>query len=147
MGYTPHTFETPYGGKSIYMSLGATLTVSQDSPTDVDTNTVVLAQRFNDESKGVYSLAGLASPTELKLTVSHEIGSKLEKRHLARIDHTKADSITGDLRTFSVYVVLVDPAGTAFSNAEKLIDSFRLIDFLIEGGSGANLTALLNSET
>jgi len=130
------------------MSFGASVSLSQDSPTDVDTNLQVFTQRFTDESKGVYSISGLTSPTEIKLTVSHETGSQGEKRHLARYDHTKADTITGALRTFSAYIVLVDPVtGTAFSAAEKLQGAYRLIDFLIEGGAGANLTALLNSET
>jgi len=129
------------------MSFGTSLSLSQDSPTDVDTNLQVFAQRFNDESKSVYSIAGLTSPAEIKLTISHEIGSQLEKRHLARYDHTKADSITGALKVFSVYLVAVDPNATAFSATEKLQACYRLIDFLIEGGAGANITALLNSET
>lgn len=129
------------------MAFGSSLSLSQDSPTDVDTTLAVYALRFNDESKGVYSVAGLTSPTELKLTISHEIGSKQEKRHLARIDYTKADTITGDLRVFSAYVVIVDPVGTAFSASDKKTTVFQLVDLLIEGGAGANITALLNSET
>jgi len=129
------------------MALGTELYLSQDTPTEVDTNLNTFALRYNDESKGVYSVPGLTSPVELKVTVSHETGSKGEKRHLARYDHTKADSITGELRVFSCYFVMVDPIGTAFSNTEKLQGVFRLIDMLIEGGAGGRITALLNSET
>jgi hypothetical protein len=129
------------------MAFGTSLALSTDSPSDADTNTQAFVLRFNDESKGVYSVAGLTSPEELKLTISHEVGSKGEKRHLARVDHTKADSITGALITITAYLVFVDPIGTAFSETLKKALVYRLIDLLIEGGAGAPISALLNSET
>jgi hypothetical protein len=127
------------------MSLGATLTLSKDSATDVDTNTAVYALRAADLDKSVFSVSGLTLPNEQKMTVSHETAKAGEQRHLVRLDRTVVDAF-GVPATVSVYMVIVRPPNTAVTNAICLEEVNRLIDFLIEGGSNANVTAVLNSE-
>jgi hypothetical protein len=128
------------------MSIGASLTLSKDSATDVDTNTVVYALRAADLQRSEFSVAGLTLPSEQKLTVSHDTGKNEEQRHLIRLDRTEVDAY-GVPATVSVYTVIVRPANTAITNAIILEEVNRLVDFLIEGGSNANVTAVLNSET
>jgi hypothetical protein len=127
------------------MSLSPTQALSKDSATDVDTNTVTYAQRFADESKSVFSVAGLTLPNEKKMTVSHETGKAGEQRHLVRLDRTEVDAY-GVPATVSVYIVIVRPPNTALTNAIILEEVNRLVDFLIEGGSNANVVAILNGE-
>lgn len=127
------------------MSLATTQTLSKDSATDVDTNTVVYAQRFGDQNKSVFSVSGLTAPIEKLLTVSHETGKAGEQRHLIRLDRTEVDAF-GVPATVSVYIVIVRPLNTALTNAIILEEVNRLVDFLIEGGSNANVVAVLNGE-
>lgn len=127
------------------MSLGTSLTLSKDSPTDVDTNTVVFDLRAADINRSEFSVAGLTLPAERKLIVSHETGKGGEQRHLVRIDDTVVDALLVPA-TMSMYMVIVRPPNTAVTNALILENVYRLIDFLIEGGAGANITKVLNSE-
>lgn len=127
------------------MSLGTSLTLSKDSATDVDTNTAVFDLRAADLSRSEYSVAGLTLPSERKLTVSHDTGKGGEQRHLVRIDDTVVDANLVPA-TMSVYIVIVRPPNTAVTNALLIENVNRLVDFLIEGGSNANVTKILNSE-
>lgn len=127
------------------MALGASLTLSKDTATDVDTNTNVYSLRAADIGRSEFSVAGLTLPNEKKLTVSHEIGKSLEQRHLVRLDRTEVDAY-GVPATVSTYVVIVRPSNTAITAAICIEEVNRLVDFLIEGGSNANVTAILNNE-
>lgn len=127
------------------MSLGSTLTLSKDCPTDVDTNTLVYALKAADLGKSQFSVAGLTKPNAQELTVSHDTGKSGEERHLIRMDRTAVDAF-GVPATVSVYTVIVRPPNTAITNAIILEEVNRMIDFLIEGGSNANVTAVLNGE-
>jgi hypothetical protein len=127
------------------MALGASLTLSKDSATDVDTNTSVFALRAADLNRSEYSVAGLTLPNERKLTVSHEETKDGTLRHLVRIDETVVDAVLVPA-TGSVHVVFTRPKNTAVTNALMIELCNRLVDFLVEGGSNANVTALLNRE-
>ncbi|DAD51792.1 coat protein [ssRNA phage Gerhypos.1_21] len=127
------------------MALAATQALSKDSPTDVDTNTVSYALRAADLGRSEFSVAGLTLPSAKKLTVSHETGKAGEERHLVRLDRTEVDAF-GVAATVSTYVVIVRPSNTAITAAICIEEVNRLIDFLIEGGSNANVTAILNNE-
>lgn len=127
------------------MSLGASLSLSKDSATDVDTNLAVYALRAADLNRSEFSVAGLTLPVEQKLAVSHEKGKASEQRHLIRFDRTAVDAY-GVAATVSVYLVIVRPANTAITNAIVLEEVNRMVDFLIEGGSNANVVAVLNNE-
>lgn len=128
------------------MAIGSSLTLSKDTATDVDTNTVVYALRAADLAKSVFSVAGLTLPAEKKITVSHETGKGGEERHLVRLDRTEVDAELVPA-TVSTYIVIVRPPSTAITNAICIEEVNRLVDFLIEGGSNANVTAILNNET
>lgn len=127
------------------MALGATLSLSKDTPTDVDTNLTVFAQRFADSDHSEYSVSGLTLPAEKVLTVSHTTGKGGEQRHLVRIDRTEVDAALVPA-TASFYVVFVRPPSTALTNAifKEIVN--QLVDFLIEGGTNANVDAILNGE-
>lgn len=127
------------------MSLATSQTLSKDSATDVDTNTVVYALRAADIGRSEFSVAGLTLPQVKKLTISHEVGKSDEERHLVRLDRTEVDAF-GVAATVSVYMVIVRPSNTAITAAICIEEVNRLIDFLIEGGSNANVTAILNNE-
>jgi len=127
------------------MALAVTQVLSKDSPTDVDTNTVTYALRAADLGRSEFSVAGLTLPIEKKLTISHEVGKSSEERHLVRLDRTEVDAY-GVAATISTYVVIVRPSNTAITAAICIEEVNRLIDFLIEGGSNANVTAILNNE-
>lgn len=127
------------------MSLGTSLTLSKDPATDVDTNTVVYTLRAADLGRSEFSVAGLTLPAEKKLTISHEKGKSLEERHLVRLDRIEVDAF-GVSATVSTYVVQVRPSNTAITAAICLEEINRLIDFILEGGSNANWTAILNNE-
>jgi hypothetical protein len=127
------------------MAIGASLTLSKDSATDVDTNTAVFDLRAADQSRSEYSVAGLTYPVQKKLTVSHEETKDGVLRHLVRIDETAVDAQLVPA-TASAYLVIVRPANTAITNALILENVNRLVDFLIEGGANANVTKLLNRE-
>jgi hypothetical protein len=128
------------------MAIGASLSLSKDSATDVDTNLAVYALRAADLQRSEFSVAGLTLPVEQKLTVSHDTGKSGEQRHLVRFDRTAVDAY-GVAATVSVYTVIVRPSNTAITNAIILEEVNRMVDFLIEGGSNANVTAVLNNET
>jgi hypothetical protein len=128
------------------MALGSSLTLSKDTATDVDTNTTVFVLRAADLDQSVYSKAGLTSPAESKLTVKHETGKGGEGRHLIRHDRTEVDANLVPA-TASVYLNIIRPPSTAITNAILLEMVNMLVDFLVEGGSNANVTAILNSET
>lgn len=127
------------------MALGTSLSLSKDPATDVDTNLAVFDLRAADLAKSEYSVAGLTLPSERKLTVSHDTGKGGEQRHLVRIDDTVVDANLVPA-TMSVYIVIVRPPSTAVTNALLIENVNRLVDFLIEGGSNANVTKILNSE-
>jgi hypothetical protein len=127
------------------MGLATTQALSKDSATDVDTNTVTYSQRYADADKSVFSVSGLTPPNEKKLTVSHETGKAGEERHLIRLDRTEIDGF-GVPGTVSTYVVIVRPPNTALTNAVCKEEVNRLVDFLIEGGTNANVDAVLNKE-
>jgi len=127
------------------MALGTSLSLSKDSATDVDTNLSVYALRAADLGQSQYSVAGLTLPAEKLLSVSHQTGKNSEQRHLVRLDRTEVDAF-GVSATISVYIVIVRPANTAITNAIVIEEVNKLVDFLIEGGSNAFVTAILNSE-
>lgn len=128
------------------MSLSTPQALSPNSATDVDTNTESYVLRASDIAKSIFSVAGLTLPNEKKLSVSHETGKGGEERHLIRLDRTEVDANLVPA-TVSVYMVIVRPPSTAITAAICIAEVNKLIDFLIEGGSNANVTALLNSET
>lgn len=127
------------------MSLGTSLSLSKDSATDVDTNLAVYDLRAADLDKSEYSVAGITPPSEKVLTISHETGKGGEARHLMRLDRTEVDAY-GVAATVSTYVVIVRPPSTALTNAICIEEVNRLVDFLVEGGSNANVTKVLNNE-
>jgi len=127
------------------MALGTTQSLSKDTATDVDTNLAVYALRAADLGRSEFSVAGLTLPSEKKLTVSHETGKGGEQRHLVRLDRTEVDAY-GVAATVSTYVVIVRPPNTAITVAICIEEVNRLVDFLIEGGTNANVTAILNNE-
>jgi hypothetical protein len=127
------------------MALGTSLSLSTDTPTDVDTNLRVYAQRFVDSDHSEYSVSGLTLPNEQELTIGHTIGKGGEQRHVVRLNETVVDAF-GVPGTVSVYNNIIRPPNTAITNTviKKLV--YQLIDLLIEGGAGANIDAVLNGE-
>jgi hypothetical protein len=127
------------------MSLANPLTLSEDSASDVDTNTSAYDLRAADLDKSVYSVAGLTLPAEKTLTISHQTGKSGELRHMVRIDEIVVDANLVPAMS-SVYVVIVRPQNTAVTNALIIKNVNRLVDFLVEGGGNANVTKVLNRE-
>jgi hypothetical protein len=127
------------------MSFSTPQSLSKDTATDVDTNLTSFVLRAADSGKSVFSVAGLTLPNEKLLTISHETDSKGNERHLVRIDRTEVDTLLVPA-TVSAYVVIVRPPSTAITNAICLEVVNQLVDFLVEGGTNANVTALLNNE-
>lgn len=127
------------------MAFSTPQSLSKDTATDVDTNLTSFVLRAADSGKSVFSVAGLTLPNEKLLTISHETDSKGNERHLVRIDRTEVDTLLVPA-TVSVYAVIVRPPSTAITNAIILEVVNQLVDFLIEGGTNANVTALLNNE-
>lgn len=127
------------------MALGSTQTLSKDTATDVDTNTTVYTLRAADLGKSIFSVAGLTLPSAKTFKVSHEAGKSGEERHQVRLDRTEVDAMLVPA-TGSVYLVIVRPLSTAITNAILIEEVNKLVDFLVEGGSNANVTAILNSE-
>lgn len=127
------------------MALATTQSLSKDTATDVDTNLTVFNLRAADLGKSIFSKPGLTLPEEETLTISHEKGKGGEERHLVRIDLTKIDALLVPA-TVSVYLVIVRPPSTAITNAVIIEEVNKLVDFLVEGGSNANVTAILNNE-
>lgn len=129
------------------MSLGTSLSLSKDPATDVDTNLSVYDRRGGENlSTCTYSVAGMTPPAEFLMTISHETGKKNgEARHLVRFDRTEVDAY-GVPATVSTYVVQVRPPSTALTNAICIEEVNKLVDFVIEGGTNANWTKVLNDE-
>jgi hypothetical protein len=127
------------------MSFTSPQTLSKDTATDVDTNTVAYALRYADANASVFSVSGLTLPNEKKLKIGHEVGKGGEERHQVRLDRTEVDAF-GVPATLSVYQIIVRPPSLAITNAIVIEEVNRLVDFMIEGGSNANVTALLNNE-
>lgn len=127
------------------MAFSTPQSLSKDTATDVDTNLTSFVLRAADSGKSVFSVAGLTLPNEKLLTISHETDSKGNERHLVRIDRTEVDTLLVPA-TVSVYAVIVRPPSTAITNAIILEGVNQLVDFFIEGGTNANVTALLNNE-
>lgn len=127
------------------MSIGTSLTLSKDTPTDVDTNTVVYDLQAADAGQSSFSVAGLTPPASKVVTISHQTGKSGEARHLVRLDRTEVDAF-GVPATISTYVVIVRPPSSALTNAIAIEEVNRLIDFLIEGGANGNVTKVLNNE-
>lgn len=127
------------------MSISTPQALSKDSPTDVDTNLTNYVLRAADVGKSEFSVAGLTLPASKILSISHQTTSKGNERHLVRLDRTEVDALLVPA-TVSTYVVIDRPPSTAITNAIILEEVYKLIDFLIEGGVGANVTALLNNE-
>jgi len=136
----------PYMGRSIHMSIGTSLALSIDSATDVDTNTVTFALQAADIGKSIFSQAGLTPPIEDLLTISHDTDKAGNRRHLIRRDQTLPNSITGIPATASVYLVVVHPNVSQFTNAVIGNITNTLVDFVVEGGALANLIKVLNNE-
>jgi hypothetical protein len=135
----------PFLGEGQPTSIGTSLALSKDSATDVDTNLVTFDLRAADLSKSEYSVAGLTKPAERKLTISHETTKAGVLRHLVRIDDTVVDALLVPA-TMSIYFNIVRPPNTAITNALLIENVNRLVDFLIEGGTSANVTKILNQE-
>lgn len=128
------------------MALAASQSLSKDSATDVDTNLTVFVAQAQDLNQSVFSVAGLTLPAQKLLTVSHEVGKNGEQRKLVKIDRTEVDALLVPA-TFSAKLTIVRPASTAITNAICIEVINQLIDFLIEGGANANVTAILNGES
>jgi hypothetical protein len=128
------------------MSLGSSQSLSKDTATDVDTNLSVYVLRAADLGQSMFSVAGLTLPAAKILSVSHQVGKGGEERHLIRLDRTELDSLLVPA-TVSVYMVIVRPPSAAITNAIILEEVNKLVDFCVEGGANANVTAVLNSET
>lgn len=135
---------TPYG-EELLMSLTSPQALSKDSATDVDTNLTSYTLRFADSGQSVFSVAGLTPPMEKKLTIGHTSGKNGEDRHLVRLDRTEVDALLVPA-TVSVYFNIIRPPSTAITNAIILELVNQLVDFLVEGGANANVTAILNGE-
>lgn len=132
-------------GEGSFMALGTSLSLSTDTPTDVDTNLRVYVNRFVDSDNSEYSVAGLTLPNQQLLRRADTVGKGGEQRKLTRLDETVVDAF-GVAATASVYLNIVRPPNTAVTNTviKKLV--YQLIDLLIEGGAGANIDAILNGE-
>ncbi len=127
------------------MSLGTSQTLSKDSATDVDTNTVVYDLQAADAGSSKFSVAGITPPSAKEMSVSHQTGKSGEARHLVRLDRTEVDAY-GVPATVSTYVVQVRPPNSALTNAICIEEVNRLVDFIIEGGVNANWVKILNNE-
>jgi hypothetical protein len=127
------------------MSFTTPQALSKDTATDVDTNLSSYVLQAADIGKSIFSVAGLTLPNAKLLTISHETDSKGNQRHLARLDRTEVDALLVPA-TLSTYVVMVRPPSTAITNAICIEEVNKLVDFLVEGGTNANVTALLNNE-
>lgn len=127
------------------MSLGTSLTLSKDCATDVDTSATTMTLRAADIGKSIFSESGLTLPIENLFTVSHDVGKAGNQRHLVRRDLTLVDSL-GVPGTSSVYIVIDRAAHASFTVAQMKQMVNELVDFLIEGGSNANVAAILNNE-
>lgn len=127
------------------MALATSQALSKDSATDVDSNLTTFVLKAADIGRSEFSVPGLTLPSKKILIVSHETLKDGTERHLVRIDRTEVDALLVPA-TASVYLVISRPPNTALTNAVLIEMVNQLIDFLIEGGSNANVTAVLNNE-
>lgn len=127
------------------MALGSSQSLSKDTAADVDTNLTVYTLRAADLGKSIFSVSGLTLPAAKTFKVSHETGKSGEERHQVRLDRTEVDALLVPA-TVSVYMVIVRPPSTAITTAIVIEEINKLVDFFIEGGVNANVTAILNSE-
>lgn len=127
------------------MALATSQALSKDCPTDVDTNLTTFVLKAADLGRSEFSVAGLTLPNKKTLIVSHETLKDGTERHLVRIDRTEVDALLVPA-TASAYMVISRPPNTAITNVVLLEMVNQLIDFLIEGGANANVTAVLNNE-
>jgi hypothetical protein len=127
------------------MSLAITQTLSKDSATDVDTNTVVYTARSQDAGRSEFGVSGVTPPADQTLIVSHETRKNGDTGHLVSLRRTVVDALLVP-QTLVVNLTIVRPPSVAITNAIVLEEVNRIIDFLIEGGANANVTAVLNNE-
>lgn len=125
--------------------LADSLSLSKDSATDVDTNLTVYVKRYADSGKSEYSVAGLTIPIAKKFKISHDVGKSGEERHLVSDSRTEVDAF-GVPGTVIINLTITRPLNTAITAAIILEELNKLIDFCIEGGSNANIVAVLNGE-
>lgn len=119
--------------------------LSSDCATDVDTSLSTYVRNYADAGRSVFSVAGLTLPASQILSIGHEVTKAGNQRHLVRDDQTVVDALLVPA-TLGVYLVIDRPANTAITNAIVLGSVNRIVDFLIEGGSNANVTKVLNNE-
>jgi len=127
------------------MALSTSQSLSKDSPTDVDTNLTVYVARAQDSGRSEFGVQGITPPNDKTLIVSHETRKNGDVGHLVSLQRTEVDSLLVPA-TLRVNLTIVRPTSTAITNAIVLEEVFKLIDFLVEGGTGANVTAVLNNE-
>lgn len=127
------------------MSFTSPIALSKDTATDVDTNLTSYVLRAADLGQSIFSVSGLTSPIEKKLTIGHQTGKNGEIRHIVRLDRTEVDALLVP-STSSVYLNIIRPPSTAITVAIILEEVNKLVDFIIEGGANANVIAVLNSE-
>jgi len=127
------------------MSFTSPQVLSKDTATDVDTNTTSFVLRAADLGQSIFSVAGLTLPLAKILTIGHQTGKNGEDRHIVRIDRTEVDALLVPA-TVSVYLNIIRPPSTAITAAIVIEVVNQVIDFLVEGGTNANVTALLNNE-
>lgn len=121
------------------------LPLSKDTATDVDTNLSSYVLKFADADHSEYSVAGLTPPNEKAIFVGHTTGKGGEARHLFRLNRTEVDAF-GVPATLSVSLQITRPVSTALTNTIVKEEANKLVDFIIEGGSNANIDAFLNNE-
>lgn len=119
--------------------------LSKDTATDVDTNLSSYALKFADSDHSEYSVSGLTPPTDKSIFIGHQVGKGGEARHTFRLNRTEVDAVLVPA-TLSVYIVIVRPPSAALTNAIVKEEVNKLVDFCIEGGTNANIDALLNGE-
>jgi len=75
------------GERHLDMSIGTSLTLSKDSATDVDTNTVVYDLLAADSGRSDFSVAGITPPSN-KLLIS-DIRSERAAKHDTKLGSTE----------------------------------------------------------
>lgn len=121
------------------------LPLSKDTAVDVDTNLSSYALRFADSTHSEYSVSGLTPPLEKSIFVGHTKGKGGEDRHVFRLNRTETDAF-GISATMSVYINIIRPPSSALTNTIVKEEVNKIVDFCIEGGSNANIDAILNGE-
>jgi hypothetical protein len=127
------------------MGFGASQSLSKDTPTNVGTNLTVYAVRFVDSDHSEYAVTGITPPAAKQFVVGHITGKGGEERHKAQLLRTEVDALLIPAQ-LQVTLTVVRPPSTALTNAIVKEEIYKLIDFLTEGGAGANIDAILNGE-